>query len=81
MDQLLALVVERARRNADLIITNGTRAAHAANESSKTIPIVVFLANDPVGSGLVGSLASAMGNITGFVLGGYRGKMLKILKL
>jgi putative ABC transport system substrate-binding protein len=48
----------------DVLVAGGGRAAAAAKEATRTIPIVI-LANDPVGSGLVASLAKPGANITG----------------
>ena len=50
----------------DIILTWGTEAALAAKEATTTIPIVVGAAGDPVGSGIVTSLARPTANVTGF---------------
>lgn len=49
----------------DAIVTSSTTAARAAQEATRTIPIVLAASGDPVGSGLVKSLARPDGNITG----------------
>jgi len=54
-----------AGRGVDVIVTAGTSAVAAAKKVSKAIPIVFATAGDPVGSGLVRSLAKPGGNITG----------------
>ena len=66
----------------DVIVTTGTPGAVAAIKATKTIPIVMATAADPVGSGLVASLARPGGNVTGFTILGpeLEGKRLKLLK-
>ena len=59
------LAAEFVRLHVDVIVTEGTPAAHAAQQSTTTIPIVMGNANDPVGNGLVASLARPGGNMTG----------------
>jgi putative ABC transport system substrate-binding protein len=56
---------EMVRLRVDLIIVSTTPAALAAKYATQTIPIVIPTANDPVGAGLVASLARPGGNITG----------------
>jgi putative tryptophan/tyrosine transport system substrate-binding protein len=53
------------RRKVDLIVTWGTPAALAAKKATSTIPIVMGAIGDPVGVGIVTSLAHPGGNITG----------------
>jgi putative ABC transport system substrate-binding protein len=57
---------ELVRLKLDLIVTSGTAATLAAKSATKTIPIVMRSAGDPVLSGIVTSLARPGGNITGY---------------
>ena len=57
--------IEMVRRNVDVIIVFTTPAALAAKIATKTIPIVFPTAIDPVGNGIVASLARPGGNVTG----------------
>ena len=65
---LQPLAEELVRQNVDLIITEGTPAAVAAKSATKTIPVVMRAAGDPVLAGLVASLARPGGNVTGYSL-------------
>jgi putative ABC transport system substrate-binding protein len=60
-----ALAAECLRLNADIIAVSTTPAAQAAKNATRTIPIVMLALGDPVGTGLVGSLAQPGGNVTG----------------
>ncbi len=55
--RLTGLAAELVRLKADIIITSGTGAAWAAQDATKTIPIIIAGASDPVAFGLVDSLA------------------------
>jgi putative ABC transport system substrate-binding protein len=79
-EQLPALAAELVQLKVDVIVTNGTPATRAAKQATTTIPIVFFLAADPVRNGVVASLARPGGNATGFAYGLYGHKMLEILK-
>ncbi len=58
------IAAEFVRRNVDVIVTSGV-AAIAARQATSVIPIVFAVAADPVGAGLVASLARPGGNVTG----------------
>jgi putative ABC transport system substrate-binding protein len=64
-DGFADLANELVRLKVDLIVTRGTPASLAAKKTTRTIPIVMARAGDPVGSGLVSNLARPGGNITG----------------
>ncbi|HWN12937.1 MAG TPA: ABC transporter substrate-binding protein, partial [Candidatus Dormibacteraeota bacterium] len=59
------LAAELARLKVNLILTRGTPAALAVKNATVTIPVVIIGVGDPVGQGLVASLAHPGGNITG----------------
>lgn len=67
---LPALAAELVAWRPDLIVTPGTTAARAARAATATVPIVLAGGGDPVGSGLVASLARPGGNVTGVSLMG-----------
>ena len=65
-DRLPGLAAELVKRNVDVIMTDGgTPGALAARNATRTIPIVFAAVADPVGSGIVASLARPGGNVTG----------------
>ena len=73
---------ELVRLDVDLIVTVGTLAPLAAKQATTSIPIVMVNAGDPVGSGLVASLARPGGNVTGMSLMApdLGGKRLELLR-
>lgn len=64
-ERLSELAAELVRMKVDVLATQGTPAAQAAQKATGTIPIVMIGMGDPVGSGLVKSLARPGGNSTG----------------
>ena len=64
-ERLPELAADLVRLKVDLIVVTGTPAALAAKRATTTIPIVMANAADPVGAGLVASLARPGGNVTG----------------
>jgi putative ABC transport system substrate-binding protein len=81
-DRFQEFATEIVRLKADLIITLTTPAALAAKNATTTIPIVIPTAIDPVGTGLIASLARPGGNITGgaVLTGELAAKRLELLK-
>jgi len=84
LERLPELAAELVRLKVDVITAAGTLAPLAAKQATATIPIVMTAAGDPVGSGLVSSLARPGANVTGVSLmvpelGGKRLELLKDL--
>jgi len=77
-----ALAVECLRLKADIIVVTTTPATQAAKHATRTIPIVMIPLGDPVGTGLVASLARPGGNVTGltFMASGLAAKRFELLK-
>jgi len=59
------LAADLVRLNVEVIVAYGTAAVQAAQRATRTIPIVIAAAVDPVGSGIVASLSRPGGNTTG----------------
>ena len=75
------LAADLVRLKVDLIVVAGTPSALAAKKATTTIPIVIASGGDPVGAGLIASLARPGGNVTGLSsLGELNTKRLEILK-
>jgi putative ABC transport system substrate-binding protein len=68
LDQLPILAADLVRANVDLIVTGGTESIQAASKASASIPIIMTTIGDPVGAGVVASLARPGGNVTGLSL-------------
>jgi ABC-type uncharacterized transport system substrate-binding protein len=64
-DRLPELAADLVRLKVDLIVVSSTASALAAKKATNTIPIVMTTSLDPVGSGLIASLARPRGNVTG----------------
>jgi putative ABC transport system substrate-binding protein len=82
-DRAPELLAELVRLKVDIIVVSGgTPVVRAAKNATKTIPIVMTSIGDPVGAGLVASLARPGGNVTGFsgLAPGLSTKRLEILK-
>ena len=81
-DRLAALAAELVRLKVDVIVTSASQETRAAKAATNTIPIVMINEPDPVGTGLVASLARPGGNITGLstLSPQLSGKRLELLK-
>ena len=64
-ERMAEIATEFVRMKVDIIVTHGTAAVIAAKQATSIIPIVFAVAGDPVGTGLVASLARPGGNVTG----------------
>src|SRR5712691_2384012 len=82
LELLPELAAELVRLNVDVIVASGTLGPLAAKRATSTIPIVMTAAGDPLGSGLVDSLARPGGNVTGMSLmvPDIAGKRFQLLK-
>ena len=81
-DRLPDLAADLVRLQVDVIVTAATPPTSAAKQATRTIPIVVAVGSDLIGTGLVASLARPGGNITGLTahLPELSGKRLQLLK-
>jgi putative ABC transport system substrate-binding protein len=82
VEQLPELARELVRRKVDVIVTTTDIAISAAKQETRTIPIVMANSTDPLGTGLVASLAHPGGNVTGLtsISPQLSGKRLELLK-
>jgi ABC-type uncharacterized transport system substrate-binding protein len=83
VDRLPGLASELVQLKVDVLVSLGTQGVTAAKKATETIPIVMIAVRDPVGIGLIASLARPGGNVTG--VSGYAGlesvaKQLELLK-
>jgi putative tryptophan/tyrosine transport system substrate-binding protein len=76
------LAAELVRLKIDCMVTQGQRPTRAAKEATRTIPIVMANAGDPIQQGFIASLARPGGNITGLtaISADLAGKRLELLK-
>jgi len=81
-ERIFDLAADLIQKEVDVIVTSGTAQARAIQQVTTTTPIVVVRTGDPVGTGLVASLARPGGNITGFSIMSpeLSGKRLELLK-
>jgi putative ABC transport system substrate-binding protein len=77
-----ALVTELIAAKVDVIVTAGTPAALAVKKATTTVPLVMVAVGDPIGTGLVPSLARPGGNLTGLssIAPDLEGKRLELLR-
>jgi putative tryptophan/tyrosine transport system substrate-binding protein len=82
VENLRAYAAELVAHAPDAILANGSAATTQLSQATRTVPIVFTDVPDPVGAGLVDSLARPGGNVTGFMLFEYSisGKWLELLK-
>ena len=81
-DRLPALAAELVGLKVSAVVTSGTKATLAMKGATTTVPIVMGSTGDPVGLGLITSLARPGGNITGWTFFGseFAAKRLELLK-
>ena len=82
LDRVAGLAAELLGLKLDVIVTGGPAATRSAKDATATIPIVMGFDYDPVGSGVVASLARPGGNVTGLasLAPEISGKQLELLK-
>jgi putative ABC transport system substrate-binding protein len=81
-DRFPGLARELLALKVDVIVTRGTPAAKAVKNATSTVPVVMMASGDPVGVGLVTSLARPGGNITGLsaIVGELSPKRLELIR-
>jgi putative ABC transport system substrate-binding protein len=82
VERLPGLVTELLNAKVDVIVTAAATAARAARDATTTVPVIMVDPGDPVGAGLVTSLARPGGNVTGLssVTPDIVGKQVQVLK-
>jgi putative tryptophan/tyrosine transport system substrate-binding protein len=82
IDRIAGLIGDLVNSKVDVIVVETTSAALAAKRATSTLPIVMALVADPVGSGLVTNLAHPGGNVTGLsaMKTEHTAKLLQLLK-
>jgi putative tryptophan/tyrosine transport system substrate-binding protein len=82
-ERLPHLLAELIQLKVDVVVVGGAAGAIAAKNAGVTIPVVFAAVTDPLGYGIIGSLARPGGNITGAALAvgeGFSGKWVELLK-
>jgi putative ABC transport system substrate-binding protein len=81
-DRLPDLAAELVRLKIDVIVTPGSPSTRAAQQATRTIPLVMTVVGDPIQAGFIASLAKPGGNITGLtqISPQLSGKRLELLK-
>ncbi|MGH2359930.1 MAG: ABC transporter substrate-binding protein, partial [bacterium] len=81
-DRLPELAADLVQRKLDVIVVDSTAGAQAVKRATSTIPIVMAIVADPIGSGLVANLAHPGGNVTGLstMMTELSAKRLQLLK-
>jgi len=82
LDRIATLAAELVRLKVDIIVTSGPSVTRAAKQATAAIPIVMTFDSDPVGDGIIASLARPGGNVTGLsaLAPELSGKRLEILR-
>ena len=82
VERLAGLARDLVEAQVDVIVTTGARETRAAKQATATVPIVMTIVPDPVGLGLVSSLARPGGNVTGLtsLVPGLRQKYVELLR-
>ena len=81
-DRIPELAADLVQRKVDVIVVDSTPGSQAVKRATSTIPIVMAVIGDPVGSGIVANLAHPGGNVTGFsvLAAALSAKRLQLLK-
>src|SRR5215472_10921050 len=81
-ERFSTLIAELVAQKVDIIVTAGTPASLAVKKQAPSIPLVMLAVGDPIGTGLIESLAHPGGNVTGLtaIAADLEGKRLELLR-
>jgi ABC-type uncharacterized transport system substrate-binding protein len=81
-DRFPALIGELVAQKVDIIVTAGTPASLAVKKAAPSIPLIMAAVGDPIGTGLIESLAHPGGNVTGLsaIAADLEGKRIELLR-